>query len=122
MAALAKYASPQHRRYANPEYVWNLARVHGINVSRGSPGLPGVPDRRLALSCGPVEGLVETPHGRIYVEREGDPSGGASSCFAADGPGTSHDHYHPWFSRLADTLLVVYFDYSGCGHSVPARR
>ena len=27
VAALAKYASQQHRRYANPEYVWNLARV-----------------------------------------------------------------------------------------------
>jgi N-acetylglucosamine malate deacetylase 1 len=34
VAALEKYASQQHRRYANPEYVWNLARVHGINVNR----------------------------------------------------------------------------------------
>ena len=34
VAALGKYASQQHRRYANPEYVWNLARVHGINVNR----------------------------------------------------------------------------------------
>ena len=33
-AALAKYASQQHRRYANAEYVWNLARTHGINVNR----------------------------------------------------------------------------------------
>lgn len=32
--ALACYASQQHRRYANPEYVWNLARTHGINVNR----------------------------------------------------------------------------------------
>jgi N-acetylglucosamine malate deacetylase 1 len=32
--ALSRYASQQHRRYANPEYVWNLARVHGINVNR----------------------------------------------------------------------------------------
>jgi LmbE family N-acetylglucosaminyl deacetylase len=32
--ALAKYASQQHRRYANPEYIWNLARTHGINVNR----------------------------------------------------------------------------------------
>jgi LmbE family N-acetylglucosaminyl deacetylase len=32
--ALAKYASQQHRRYADPEYVWNLARTHGINVNR----------------------------------------------------------------------------------------
>jgi LmbE family N-acetylglucosaminyl deacetylase len=33
-AALAKYESQQHRRYANPEYIWNLARTHGINVNR----------------------------------------------------------------------------------------
>ncbi len=32
--ALERYASQQHRRYANAEYVWNLARVHGINVNR----------------------------------------------------------------------------------------
>jgi LmbE family N-acetylglucosaminyl deacetylase len=34
VAALTCYASQQHRRYANSEYVWNLARVHGINVNR----------------------------------------------------------------------------------------
>ena len=33
-AALACYASQQHRRYADPEYVWSLARIHGINVNR----------------------------------------------------------------------------------------
>lgn len=33
-AALECYASQQHRRYANREYVWNLARTHGINVNR----------------------------------------------------------------------------------------
>src|SRR5207244_12860415 len=32
VAALEKYASQQHRRYANAEYVWNVARTHGINV------------------------------------------------------------------------------------------
>jgi LmbE family N-acetylglucosaminyl deacetylase len=34
VAALAKYASQQHRNYANPEYIWNLARTRGINVGR----------------------------------------------------------------------------------------
>ena len=34
VAALAKYASQQHRRYANSEYVWNVARTHGTNVNR----------------------------------------------------------------------------------------
>jgi len=34
VAALERYASQHHRRYANAEYVWNLARVHGVNVNR----------------------------------------------------------------------------------------
>jgi LmbE family N-acetylglucosaminyl deacetylase len=33
-AALACYASQKHRRYADPEYMWNLARTHGININR----------------------------------------------------------------------------------------
>jgi LmbE family N-acetylglucosaminyl deacetylase len=32
VAALARYESQQHRNYANPEYIWNLARTRGINV------------------------------------------------------------------------------------------
>ena len=34
VAALSRYASQQHRRYADPEYISNLARVHGVNVNR----------------------------------------------------------------------------------------
>jgi LmbE family N-acetylglucosaminyl deacetylase len=34
VAALGKYTSQQHRRYANSEYVWNVARTHGTNVNR----------------------------------------------------------------------------------------
>jgi LmbE family N-acetylglucosaminyl deacetylase len=34
IAALAKYASQQHRRYADPEYIRSLARLHGANVNR----------------------------------------------------------------------------------------
>jgi LmbE family N-acetylglucosaminyl deacetylase len=34
VAALDRYASQQHRRYADPEYVRSLARIHGINVNR----------------------------------------------------------------------------------------
>jgi N-acetylglucosamine malate deacetylase 1 len=32
--ALSKYESQQHRRYSDPEYIWNVARTHGINVNR----------------------------------------------------------------------------------------
>ena len=34
VAALGKYASQQHRNYADPEYITNVARTHGINVGR----------------------------------------------------------------------------------------
>ena len=34
VAALGKYASQQHRRYSDPEYIRNVARTHGINVNR----------------------------------------------------------------------------------------
>ncbi|MHB8642349.1 MAG: PIG-L deacetylase family protein [Gaiellaceae bacterium] len=34
VAALAKYESQQHRRYADSDYIWNVARTHGINVNR----------------------------------------------------------------------------------------
>jgi LmbE family N-acetylglucosaminyl deacetylase len=34
VTALSKYASQQHRRYADPEYIWNLARTNGINIGR----------------------------------------------------------------------------------------
>lgn len=33
-AALARYASQQHRNYANADYIWSLAKSHGINVHR----------------------------------------------------------------------------------------
>jgi hypothetical protein len=29
-----KYASQQHRRYADSEYIRSLARLHGVNVNR----------------------------------------------------------------------------------------
>jgi LmbE family N-acetylglucosaminyl deacetylase len=34
VAALSRYASQQHRKYADAQYVWNLARTNGINVGR----------------------------------------------------------------------------------------
>jgi N-acetylglucosamine malate deacetylase 1 len=34
VAALTRYASQQHRRYSDPEYIRNVARTHGINVNR----------------------------------------------------------------------------------------
>jgi proline iminopeptidase len=62
------------------------------------------------------EHYVETEYGRIYVEVEGDPAA-ELVLLATGGPGASHDHYHPWFSRLLPELRVGYVDYIGCGLS-----
>ena len=61
-----RYASQQHRRYANPEYIWNLAKVHGTNVNRElRRGVPGLPD------CG-VMAIDRAAHlGTQYARRGG---------------------------------------------------
>ncbi len=51
-----------------------------------------------------------------YYEVEGE---GPTVIIAGGGPGTGHSHYHPWFSRLADRMKLVYFDYFGTGRSDP---
>jgi proline iminopeptidase len=57
---------------------------------------------------------VDTAHGRIYFEVEGE---GPAVVVAGGGPGVGHSHFHPWFSALADRFRVVYFDYLGTGRS-----
>jgi proline iminopeptidase len=62
------------------------------------------------------EHYVASAGGRIYVEVEGDPEA-ELVLLATGGPGASHDHYHPWFSRLLPECRVGYLDYIGCGLS-----
>ena len=62
------------------------------------------------------EHYVETPHGRVYVEVEGEPAA-ELVMLATGGPGVSHDHYHPWFTRLLPEFRVAYVDYIGCGRA-----
>jgi proline iminopeptidase len=57
---------------------------------------------------------VGTDAGPLYVEVEGD---GPAVVLVSGGPGVSHAHYHPWFSRLADRRTVVYYDHPGTGRS-----
>jgi proline iminopeptidase len=53
--------------------------------------------------------------GQVYYEIEGD--GDETTIVVPGGPGVSHVHYHPWFSRLTGVGQVVYFDYPGTGRS-----
>ncbi len=55
---------------------------------------------------------------RIWYESEGE---GHPLVLIAGGPGRSHDYLHPWFSSLARTRRVVYFDAFGSGRSERAR-
>jgi proline iminopeptidase len=57
---------------------------------------------------------VAGPAGPIHVEVEGD---GPVVLLVGGGPGVSHVHYHPWFSRLAGQHTVVYYDHPGTGRS-----
>jgi proline iminopeptidase len=57
---------------------------------------------------------VPTATGSVYIEVEGE---GPPVLLASGGPGVSHVHYHPWFSRLARHHTVVYYDHPGVGRS-----
>jgi len=60
---------------------------------------------------------VAGPTGPLHVEVEGD---GPVVLLVGGGPGVSHVHYHPWFSRLAGEHTVVYYDHPGTGRSGPS--
>ncbi len=57
---------------------------------------------------------LELSQGPVYYEVEGS---GPPVLLVPGGPGAAHVHYHPWFSRLAETNAVVYFDQLGTGRS-----
>ena len=52
--------------------------------------------------------------GSLYYEVEGE---GPAVLLIGGGPGADHSHYHPWFSTLARTHTVVYYDHPGTGRS-----
>ena len=57
---------------------------------------------------------IATRQGRLYYEREGH---GPPVVLVAGGPGGGHTSFHPWFSRLAASHTVIYFDNIGRGRS-----
>lgn len=50
----------------------------------------------------------------LYTEREGR---GTPLVLINGGPGGTHHHFHPFFSRAGDFAQVIYYDQRGCGLS-----
>jgi proline iminopeptidase len=71
-------------------------------------------ERRYEVAVHGKSVRVAGPAGPIHVEVEGD---GPVVLLVGGGPGVGHDHYHPWFSRLAGQHTVVYYDHPGTGRS-----
>src|SRR5581483_6205318 len=55
---------------------------------------------------------------RLWYESEGQ---GEPVLLIAGGPGYAHSYFHPFFSVLADTYRLIYFDAFGRGKSDRAK-
>lgn len=81
----------------------------------GTVAQPAQPAQR-----GRPPGSYQTIQGaRLWVESEGK---GTPLLLIAGGPGMAHDYFHPYFSTLASTHRVIYFDALGRGRSDRARK
>ncbi len=60
------------------------------------------------------KGFIDIPAGKLYYEEEGH---GVPLVLLNPGPGGSHKHFHPYFSRLDDVARVIYYDTRGTGKS-----
>jgi len=75
----------------------------------------------LALAAGGGDGhppgsFVAVAGARLWVESEGQ-GAGSPLVLIAGGPGLAHDYFHPFFSSLAATTRLVYYDAAGRGRS-----
>lgn len=74
--------------------------------------LPEIPP--LCIELGLQGEFVEVNGTTLYIEREGE---GPPLVLLHGGPGATHNHFHPHFSRAADFAEVIYYDQRGCGLS-----
>ena len=88
--------------------------------------LPSVSSSAGPPSARSVKRQLEHPPGefitvngvKLWYESEGQ---GEPLLLVAGGPGFSHAYFHPFFSALADSYRVIYFDAFGCGKSERAK-
>ena len=76
---------------------------------------PSAQDRiPLKLVTHPTGTYAQVNGAKLWYESEGQ---GEPLVLVPGGPGDAHDIYHPFFSRLADSNRVIYFDAFGVGKS-----
>ena len=76
----------------------------------------------VSLHAQPSQRTITHPPGKFVVvngaklwcESEGK---GEALLLSAGGPGASHSYFHPYFSALADSFRLIYFDAFGRGKS-----
>lgn len=62
----------------------------------------------------PAGAYAQVNGAKLWYETEGR---GEPLVLVAGGPGNSHSEFHPFFSKLADRVKVIYFDPLGVGKS-----
>jgi proline iminopeptidase len=67
----------------------------------------------------PPGGYVNVNGAKLWYESEGH---GDVLVLIAGGPGSSHDYFHSYFSRLTGRYRVIYFDAFGTGKSDKAAK
>ncbi len=66
----------------------------------------------------PSGNYIEVNGAKLWYETEGS---GEPVLLIPGGPGNSHTYFHPWFSELAKSHKVIYFDAFGRGKSDRAK-
>jgi proline iminopeptidase len=102
-----------HRLYATLALLLILSpSLHSQTPSESTNG--GSAASSVSPNFHPKGDYVSVNGARLWYESEGT---GPALVLISGGPGISHDYFHPYFSSLANSYRVVYFDALGRGKS-----
>jgi proline iminopeptidase len=97
-----------------------LASSSSVLSQSSSGGSAGAPSTARSVSPLHPKGDYVTVNGaRLWYESEGS---GEALVLISGGPGISHDYFDPYFSSLANSYRLIYFDALGRGKSDRAKN
>ena len=106
-----------HRLYASLALLLILsASLHSQIPTESTKGVSAASS--VSSNFHPKGDYVSVNGARLWYESEGS---GPALVLISGGPGISHDYFHPYFSSLANSYRVVYFDALGRGKSDRAK-